>query len=797
MMRRSPVRLVGAIAIALAVARAPAAAQPADAGALAGQVLLPGTGNTPASGVAVAAEDAAGALHRAVTDARGRFRLELAPGRYTVTAVGPAGEQAEQTVDIAPGRAVDATLRLGGAAPAASSEVIVVQGISEADHRRRSAEAVTVVETERARRQTADLGEVLARTQGVGVRRGGGLGSSARLSLGGLTDDQLRFFLDGVPLELAGYPFGISNVPVNLVERIEIYSGVVPIRFGADALGGGVNLVSDQQLAGTHGGVSYEAGSFDTHRVTVGGRHLHAPSGLFGRVDGFFDNAANDYPVDVEVPDDAGRLSPARVRRFHDGYRALGGSAEVGVIDRPWARRLVLRGFGAGFDKEYQHNQAMNRVYGDVTYGEASAGGSLRYEQPLGRGLSIDAVGGYAFTRGVFHDVSPCVYDWFGDCIMEGDPGEIDALPHDQVSRDHSGFGRVNLTWAAHPLHSLRLSLAPTYATRSGDERRQSSSTDRDPLSAERDLTTVVTGLEHETDLFADRLENILFVKHYVQRLESEEPRPGDVFRRQDRTTQRLGVGNGLRYRFVDWLHGKASYEWATRLPRPDEVFGDNAFVAPNLELEPETSHNLNLGLAIDGLRTPAGLLRAGVTGFVRAADQLIVLLGNERDQSHQNVYGARSIGVEAAADWTSPGDYLVVDGNITYQDLRNSSSAGVFGSFEGDRIPNRPYLFAHGSARLQLRDVVWRGDEIAATWSSRYVHDYYRGWESVGIDQFKQVIPAQLIHAAGVGYLVRGDRGNLSTTLEVQNLTDEAAYDFYGVQRPGRAFYIKTAVEF
>ena len=774
-------------------ASAPGPLAPPATGVLAGRVLLPG--GRPAAGVAVAVEDAAGMLRRAASDDDGRFRVALAPGRYTVTAVGPAAEQAEATIDVAAGRTAEATLRLVGGT--VSSEVIVVEGVSEADRRRQSADAVTVVETEDARRQTADLGEVLARTQGVGVRRGGGLGSSARLSLGGLTDDQLRFFLDGVPLELAGYPFGISNVPVNLVERIEVYSGVVPVRFGADALGGGVNLVTDQDMAGTHGAASYEVGSFATNRVTVAGRHLHAPSGLFARIGGFFDDADNDYPVDVEVPDQAGRLSPARVRRFHDGYRALGGSAEVGVVDRPWARQLVLRTFASGFDKEYQHNQAMSRVYGDVTYGESSAGASLRYEQPLGRGLSLDAIGGHAFTRGRFRDVSRCVYDWFGECFMEGDPGEIDALPHDQLSRDHAAFARVNLGWAIHPLHSLRLSVAPTFATRSGDERRESAPDTRDPLSAERDLLTVVTGVEHEADLFADRLENIVFVKHYVQRLDSEEPRPGDTFRRQDRTTWRFGVGNGLRYRLADWLVGKASYEWATRLPRPDEVFGDNAFVAPNLELEPESSHNLNLGLAVDAPSTPAGQVRASTTGFVRQADQLIVLLGNERDQSNQNVYGARSVGVEAAAEWTSPGEYLALDGTVTYQDFRNDSSAGAFGSFDGDRIPNRPYLFAHGAARIQLRDIVWQEDEIAATWSSRYVHDYYRGWESVGREDSKDVIPSQLIHAAGVGYLVRGERGSLSTTFEVQNLTDRAAYDFFGVQRPGRAFYVKTTVEF
>lgn len=100
---------------------------------------------------------------------------------------------------------------------------------------RRSAEAVQVVETSETKRRTADLGEVLARAQGVGVQRAGGLGSDTCFSLNGLTDDQIRFFLDEIPLEFAGYPFGIANVPINLVERVEIYRGVVPIRFGPRA----------------------------------------------------------------------------------------------------------------------------------------------------------------------------------------------------------------------------------------------------------------------------------------------------------------------------------------------------------------------------------------------------------------------------------------------------------------------------------------------------------------------------------------------------------------------------------
>lgn len=89
----------------------------------------------------------------------------------------------------------------------------------------------------------------------------------------------MRFFLDGVPLEIAGSPFGISALPVNLLERIEIYRGVVPVRFGADALGGVVNLVP-VKLADSTFSITYQRGSFGTHRATIAGGYQHHRSGF-------------------------------------------------------------------------------------------------------------------------------------------------------------------------------------------------------------------------------------------------------------------------------------------------------------------------------------------------------------------------------------------------------------------------------------------------------------------------------------------------------------------------------------
>jgi vitamin B12 transporter len=683
--------------------------------------------------------------------------------------------------------------------PALPAEVeVTVNGGAPGRQLEQSAQAVHVLETEQAQRQSADLGEVLARSEGVGVRRSGGLGSTARFSLNGLTDDQIRFFLDGLPLALSGYPFGIANVPVNLIERVEIYRGVVPVRFGADALGGAVNLVSDESVRGTHGSASYQSGSFGTQRLTLGARHLDEPSGLFLRVGAFADGADNDYPIDVEVPDERGRLSAARVRRYHDAYRALGANLEAGVVERPWAKRLLLRTFATDYDKELQHNLVMTVPYGEVEYGETSVGAVLAYEQALARQLELDLRLGYTYGRLAFKDTGACVYSWFGQCVRQrAQPGEIQTPPRDQLIWDHTAFGRLNLGFLLHPQHVLRLGISPSFTTRNGDERRQADPTARDPLTARRDLLTWVNGVEYQLDALDERLENIAFVKQYMQLARSEEPVPGGLLRDRNRNTHRLGLGEALRYRLLEGFYAKASYEYATRLPTPDEVFGDAVLIIDNLELSPEVSHNLNLGASLDTGTGRSGNWQAQLSLFLRDADKLIVLLGNDRVFSYQNVYSARSEGVEAAVSWTAPGGLLELDGNATYQSFRNTSAAGTFGDFEGDRIPNRPYFFANGSARLSQKAIAAARDELSLSYDVRYVHEFYRGWESVGLKEFKQVIDAQITHGAALSYLIRGDELSLSFSGEISNLSDAKVFDDFGVQRPGRATYFKTTAEF
>ncbi|WP_223632359.1 TonB-dependent siderophore myxochelin receptor MxcH [Corallococcus sp. EGB] len=686
-------------------------------------------------------------------------------------------------------------------APAEYQEDVEVTGVGEtrAERRRKSAEAVQVIELEQASMESADLGTALSRAEGVDVRRTGGLGSTARISIAGLSDDQVRFFIDGVPLEFAGYGPGLANVPVNLVQQMEVYQGVVPIRFGADVLGGAVELVTDQDVRGSAVAGSYELASFDTHRFTASARHLQESTGLLVRAHGFYDDARNNYPVNVEVANDLGKLTPVEVRRFHDGYRAGGASVEAGFVDKPWARRLLVRGFVNAAGRDVQNDVEMQSAYGEVTTAEGSAGATLRYSQNHDPGVSVDAVGGYTLRRNRFLDIGSCAYDWYGRCFVTlPQPGEISQGGTERYVNQHTAFARLNAAWTPVPggAHTLRLAVSPTWVARTGEDRRLQANNRPDPLTAPRGVTSLVTGLEYQLDAFDGRLQNIAFVKDYLQDVRAQKLLASAEFMDLGRAAHELGVGDSLRFRITNGLSAKASYEWATRMPRPDELFGDGLLIEDNLELRPETSHNFNLGLGYASEPGRAGSLRLNVGGFARLTEQLIFLTTRGSYFTYENVIAARSLGVLGSAGWTSQGRYLSLDGNATWQDLRNTATEGRFAGFNGQRIPNRPYLTVNASAQGRLSDLLRFQDELLVTWRTRYVDDFLLAWEGLGSQDSKLRIDSQLTHALALTYVIRDMTTRLSWTLDFQNLTDARTYDFYGVQRPGRIIAAKFTLE-
>ncbi len=707
------------------------------------------------------------------------------------------------------------------AAAEPAREVVVRGAQSQARRAVSSPEAIQVVDTRRARERGADLGEVLARVPGVSFRRSGGLGAPTRLSLGGLEQEQIRVFIDGVPLELAGYPFGVGDVPPSFVDRVAVLRGVVPLRYGVDALGGALDLQTEPPR-GTRVAATYQVGSYGVRRGTLSIRSIDLTTGLYATLSGQLDVAKNDYPVDVREPDATGRLRDVQVRRARDAYAARGASFEVGVLDRALADRVSLRVTTGAYEKELPHNQVMTVPYGEVEYTEASLGVTGRSEHQLSDTTRLEALLAINRRHTTLSDQSRFIYDFSGRRLgPRVTPGEIDSEPIDRRTTQHLRLARLDLAWQPSDAHTLRFVAAPSLAERSGHDRFAPAAA-RDPATAERSLAQLVLGVEHTAslgqrldfqaddfgsadplgrlpDLFVrerdDLLANALFVKAYYQRAEGEEVLAG-MFRPLTKSTLRLGVGDGARLRLLEPWTLKASYELATRLPQPDETFGDGRLVVANLELEPETSHNLNLGTHLELRRTPAGAFTLGLEGSLRQADRLIVLLGGERLLSHQNVFAARALGLDASLSWAAPTRWLFVDAGGTLQDVRNRSKDGPFAAFFGDRIPHRPWLFGSLEARAVIRDLPMAQGQLEPFYSLRYVHEFERSWSSVGAAGPRQRVPAQLGQHAGLSYRQRHASYHSVLTLELENLTDAPLYDVYGVTRPGRAIKLTWSAE-
>ena len=228
--------------------------------------------------------------------------------------------------------------------------------------------------------------------------------------------------------------------------------------------------------------------------------------------------------------------------------------------------------------------------------------------------------------------------------------------------------------------------------------------------------------------------------------------------------------------------------------------------IQQNLELRPESSHNVNFlwnlknktGNSNDWQLQVNFILRS-IRDLIRPFPIIAQGAGDAILSQNQNIFSSTSQGFELTGTWKNLIKGLTLDANTTYQRFFNTSDSGPFTRNKGDRIPLEPYFFANGKAEYELKNIIRQNDNLSFFWNTRFVHSFFIGWEGDGANfqQFKDQVPNQTIHAAGITYRMNIKKLQNAITLEVQNLTNEKVFDFFGVQRPGRAFYIKSTIQF
>lgn len=115
---------------------------------------------------------------------------------------------------------------------------VVVTAKSEARQLREQAMPMSVISMQQLQGTVSNVQDVLSKTVGVTIRNTGGVGSSSRVSVRGLEGKRIGFFIDGSPMNDNSDFIDINDIPVDMIDRIEIYKGVVPARFGGSSVGG-------------------------------------------------------------------------------------------------------------------------------------------------------------------------------------------------------------------------------------------------------------------------------------------------------------------------------------------------------------------------------------------------------------------------------------------------------------------------------------------------------------------------------------------------------------------------------
>ena len=120
---------------------------------------------------------------------------------------------------------------------------------------------ITAEDIERIKPQ--DFGELLKLTSGIGFRDSGGRGSSGGLFVRGTSPKQTLILIDGIRTSSAtSGETAIQHIPLESIERIEIIKGPMSGVYGADAIGGVIQIFTKAyQDEGAFGDVSTTAGS--------------------------------------------------------------------------------------------------------------------------------------------------------------------------------------------------------------------------------------------------------------------------------------------------------------------------------------------------------------------------------------------------------------------------------------------------------------------------------------------------------------------------------------------------------
>ena len=664
------------------------------------------------------------------------------------------------------------------------ADVVIVRK-TRAQVLRESPEAVSVIDAKELQGRSISLETVLNKTIGLKVGQTGGLGSSSRIIVHGLEGNRIQILWDGIPMSNSDGAFSLDEIPIDIIERIEVYKSIIPARFGCDGLGGAINIVT-KEFSTDYLDASYEFGSYQTHKGSVFSRKNFPKSGILIGMGGYYTTAKNDYSF--RVPERENLL----VKRDHDRFQSYMLKGKI-AFTKLWFDEIST---------EFGYYNRFNEIQGilkNIQHAENQSGMFMLENKLIKSGmlndrLNLESHFSLSHTTNNFVDTARVNHDFEGNIYPSPNgQGETGDVPHNSNDKGLEINERINFDYKLSANHSLNLNTLINYARRQPSDNIASQHAGFVIGGFPSKKTSVISGLTWESKLFDKKLTNMLSAKYFHLHSEIEDLTSYEMIeapKKKNNTTSQIGWIEAIKYEPFRGFHLKASYQRAIRLPNSQELFGDGIITFPAAGLKPEKSHNFNLGFLIDK-NDILGLsrLQFEVNGFYMQVSDMIKLMKQHMAAGYVNAEKVHIKGIETELKLDiTPTVYAY--GNLTYQDLRDVLNylpgTQAPNPTKGLRLPNIPYLFANFGAEYH-RDQLFKNWYIKAFWDGKFTEEFFYFWELTELQ--KRRIPRSFVNDIG---LLLTYKNKYSVALECHNMINKEVWDQFRQPLAGRTFHLK-----
>ena len=190
-----------------------------------------------------------GTTFGAATDATGHYFMKnLTPGKFTLVASAMGYKTLQQTITIEKGRTIEVNFAL--VEEALAVEEVVVSASRTETNKKTSPTIVSVASTDLFEHvASSNLAETMNFQSGLRVENNCSNCGTTQLRINGLEGQYSQILLDSRPIfsSLAGV-YGLEQLPVAMVERVEVIRGGGSALFGANAIGGVVNIITKEPV---------------------------------------------------------------------------------------------------------------------------------------------------------------------------------------------------------------------------------------------------------------------------------------------------------------------------------------------------------------------------------------------------------------------------------------------------------------------------------------------------------------------------------------------------------------------